>query len=287
MNVETHAWWSPSLGQDMALKVYGHAGKPVIVFPALGGTCHEFEDFGMVAAVQPFIEAGQIKLFTVESVDRQAWANEQAPPAGRGRRHEDYDRYLMREVAPFARRHGRGTRLKFLATGCSMGGYHAPNFFFRHPDVFDSVISLSGLLQLRPFVGDYVDEQVYFNSPLCYLPNLADPWYLSRYRQSQIILCAGQGAWEEMTLADMRSLENILRQKGVPAWLDYWGYDVNHDWPWWRRQLPYFLDYLLQQGALTRPPLGRPELRKRRRPNRPHRPLRRRAMALSRMLNPK
>jgi esterase/lipase superfamily enzyme len=30
----------------------------------------------------------------------------------------------------------------------------------------------------------------------------------------------------------------------VPAWFDYWGYDVNHDWPWWRRQLPYFLGKL-------------------------------------------
>ncbi|NLB08307.1 MAG: esterase, partial [Clostridiales bacterium] len=23
--------------------------------------------------------------------------------------------------------------------------------------------------------------------------------------------------------------------------IDYWGYDVHHDWPWWRIQMPYFL----------------------------------------------
>ena len=158
MNVETHQWWSPSLGQDMTLKVYGEGGKPVIVFPALGGTFHEFEDFGMVEAVREFIEPSYVKLFTVDSVDNQSWDNGRAAPADRARRHEDYDRYIVREVAPFARRHGRGTRLKLLTTGCSMGGYHAPNFFFRHPDVFDSVISLSGLFQLGLFIGDYMDE---------------------------------------------------------------------------------------------------------------------------------
>ena len=94
------------------------------------------------------------------------------------------------------------------------------------------------------------------------MPNLADPWYLNKYRQGHIIICSGQGAWEEMTLADVRVVERLLQAKGVPAWVDYWGYDVNHDWPWWRKQLPYFLDSLLKLNVLTQPPLGQPELRK-------------------------
>jgi esterase/lipase superfamily enzyme len=83
-----------------------------------------------------------------------------------------------------------------------------------------------------------------------YLPNLTDPWYLDQYRQSHIILCAGQGAWEDAMLADLRAMEGILRAKQVPAWVDFWGYDVNHDWPWWRRQLPYFLESLMQAQVL-------------------------------------
>jgi esterase/lipase superfamily enzyme len=237
----------------MTLKVYGQAGKPVVVFPAQGGTFYEFEDFGMVESARGFIEAGSLTLFTVGSVDNQSWANAHIHPADRARRHEDYDRYIVQEVAPFIRQHGQGTRQKFLTTGCSMGGYHAPNFFFRHPDVFDAVISLSGLFQLGLFVGDYMDQTVYYNSPLHYLPNLADPWYLDLYRQSHIILCSGQGAWEDMTLNDLRAVERVLQAKQVPAWVDYWGYDVNHDWPWWRRQLPYFLENLARGGVLPRP----------------------------------
>ena len=33
--------------------------------------------------------------------------------------------------------------------------------------------------------------------------------------------------------------------KGIGAWCDFWGYDVEHDWPWWKKQIRYFLPYLL------------------------------------------
>jgi esterase/lipase superfamily enzyme len=243
MNVEYHRGWSRSLGQDMELKIYGQGGKPVVVFPCQGGRFYEYEDFGMVEACRPFIESGAVTLFTVDGVDHQSWVNDSIPPAGRVRRHVDYDRYIVEETVSFIR--GLMPRAGgFLATGCSMGAYHAANFFFRHPDVFDGVIALSGLYSTRSFIGDYTDDDVYFNSPLAYLPNLSDPWYLDRYRRSRIVFCVGQGAWEEEMVADTRALQAILAAKEVPAWFDYWGHDVNHDWPWWRRQMPYFLGRL-------------------------------------------
>ncbi len=242
MNTEYCKWYSPALSQEMELKVYGHAGKPFIVFPAQGGRFYEYEDFGMVEACRPSIDAGRVTLVTVDSVDNQSWCNWDLHPADRARRHNDYDRYVVDEVVPFIRTKGWIGELG--ATGCSMGGYHAANFFFRHPDVFDTMICLSGLLQLRMFIGDADDEAIYFNTPLAYLPHLTDPWYIERYRRSSIIVCAGQGPWDEDMLADARTLEGILRAMDVPAWIDIWGHDVSHDWPWWRRQMPYFLHHL-------------------------------------------
>ncbi|NJD61661.1 MAG: transposase [Deltaproteobacteria bacterium] len=242
MNVEYHNWRSRCLGRDMELKIYGQGGKPVLVFPSSGGRFYEYEDFGMVDACAPFVEDRKILLVAVDSVDGQSWLNPEAPPADRARRHNEYDRYIVEEVVPFLR--GRGHGGGILATGCSMGAYHAANFFFRHPDVFDALIALSGVYQLRRFIGDYMDDNVYFNTPLAYLPGLADPWYLDRYRNSRIVLCVGQGAWEDEMLADTLALKRILDEKQIWAWVDIWGHDVNHDWPWWRRQMPYFLGCL-------------------------------------------
>lgn len=243
MHTEYHKWWSPHLGQDMELKVYGDAGKPLLVFPAQGGRFYEYEDFGMIAAIADSITAGRIHVFTVDSIDGQSWANFAAHPADRARRHEDYDRYIIHEVVPFIRSRGHEGQ-KAFTTGVSMGAYHAANFFFRHPDCFDGCIALSGLFRLNHFIGDYMDETVYFNTPLAYLRNLEDPAYLDLYRQSQIVVCVGQGAWEDEMRVDAAELRSVLESKGIPAWIDFWGHDVNHDWPWWRVQMPYFLGKL-------------------------------------------
>jgi esterase/lipase superfamily enzyme len=243
MNVEYRKKWSSHLNKDMEFKVYGHAGKPAIVFPSGCGRFYEFEDFGMVEAVRWFIEEGKVQLYAVDSVDCESWMAHWMFPGDRGWRHLQYERYILEEFVPFVHDHSQYEH-KLMTVGCSMGAYHAANFFFKHPDIFDTVIALSGLYGPQHFVGDYMDDNVYFNFPLCYLPNLTDPWYIDRFRESEIVICVGQGDWEEDSIRETRALEEDLHALGVHAWVDYWGYNVAHDWPWWRKQLPYFLGEL-------------------------------------------
>ena len=40
-------------------------------------------------------------------------------------------------------------------------------------------------------------------------------------------------------------LDQILTDKNIPHWTDLWGTDVAHDWCWWQKQFPYFLDRIL------------------------------------------
>jgi esterase/lipase superfamily enzyme len=214
-----------------------------LVFPTGCGRFYEFEDFGMVDAVRHFVEQGKMQLYTLDSVDCEAWMAHWMYPGDRGWRHLQYERYILDELVPFARENS-GYKGRLMTTGCSMGAYHAANFFFKHPDVFGTVIALSGLYGPQHFVGDYMDDNVYFNFPLCYLPNLTDPWFLDRFRESDIILCVGQGAWEEDCIRETQALEDDLHALGIHAWVDYWGHNVSHDWPWWRKQLPYFLGEL-------------------------------------------
>lgn len=243
MHVECHKWRSSNLDKDMELRIYGYAGKPLIIFPCAGGRFYESEDFGMVEALRRFIDAGKLRLYAVDSVDSESWLARWLWPGDRAWRHEQYDRYLVKEVIPFIREFS-DYRQKFMVTGSSMGGYHAANFFFRHPDIFDTVIAMSGLYGPDYFVGDYNDKHVYYNFPLLYLPHLKDNWYLDQYRKSVIIVCVGQGAWEDLHVAETQALEGVLKSLDVPAWVDYWGHDVTHDWLWWKKQLPYFLNKL-------------------------------------------
>lgn len=247
MHIEDHQWWSPHLNRDMALKVYGHWGKPIIVFPCSRGRYFDYEGLGMIEAIAGFINAGKIKLFCVDSVDEASWYNYAVAPSDRNARHEAYDRYIVEEVIPFIRDHCQSRQVRAMANGCSMGAYHAVNFFLKHPDVFAGTIALSGLYRLdRPeFQLSTADlSEVYFNSPISYLSGMSDPWYLELYRQSKIIICVGQGAWEAEAIEDTRGLDYLFREKFVPAWIDFWGYDVNHDWPWWYKQMNYFLGHL-------------------------------------------
>jgi esterase/lipase superfamily enzyme len=100
-------------------------------------------------------------------------------------------------------------------------------------------------------VGDALHEpEVYFNSPVDYLKNLEDSHYLEAYRNSTIIIACGQGAYEADAMADTRHLEWVLQTKNIPAWVDFWGEDVHHDWVWWRKMMPYYVGKLEEFGVI-------------------------------------
>jgi len=247
VKVESRLHSSQALGHDMEYRVYsadaGPAGQPVVAFPSMNGRVWDWEGWGMIDAVAPLIESGRLTLYAADGIDWQSWTNQEAPASDRARRHEDYDRYLVDDLLSVVRAEtGHAT---VWATGCSMGAFHAANLFFRHPDLVDGVIAISGLYQPRRFIGGFVDDAVYYNSPLYFLPNMKDDWYLDRYRRARLVFCVGQGAWEDDMVADTRALESVLSAKGVPATFDYWGHDANHDWPWWRQMLPHHLERLL------------------------------------------
>jgi esterase/lipase superfamily enzyme len=242
MHVEERSWFSPALGHDMALKAYGHAGRPVVAFPSQEGRYWDFEAWGLVGACAGLLEAGRLRLVALDGVDWQSWTRWDSPPVDRARRHDAYDRYVVEEVVPFLRDLTGWERA--WATGASMGAYHAANVVFRHPDLFDGLVAMSGLYQLGMFVGDDDSHEVYLHSPLRYLPNLEDPWYLDRLRQARLAFVVGRGAWEDDMLADTRAMRDVLAAKAIPAIVDEWGEDVNHDWPWWARMLPHYLEVL-------------------------------------------
>ncbi len=242
METRYDRWFSDDLQRDMEIRSYGHAGKPVLFIPCQSGRFFDFENFGLIDAFYPFIDSGVVTVFCVDTIDGETWANPDGDPAWRAERHEAWMRYLAYDVAEYIREICGEQGI--LAYGASLGSIHAANLYFRFPDTFDAVLCLSGVYTASYGFGDYMDGTVYLNSPVDYLSNM--PWdhpFLAKYREHKAVFCVGQGAWEVPQYT--RDLEYVLHQKGIPAWVDYWGWDVNHDWPWWIRQVPYFLPHLI------------------------------------------
>src|SRR3989449_4417586 len=92
--------YSHSLGRDMELLHFGHAGRPLLVFPTSMGRFYQWEDFGLVGILAGRIEEGRLQLWCVDSVDGESWYAGGRPPHERVRRHLDYERYVVDEVLP-------------------------------------------------------------------------------------------------------------------------------------------------------------------------------------------
>ena len=198
----------------------------------------------MVEACRPWIDEGKIRLFCVDTIDEETVSCTWKNPQDRIEQHERWMQYLIQEVCPLINQYS--SNAIGMTIGCSMGAYHAGNLFFRFPDRFDATICLSGVYDASSILGGYMDGLVYLNSPCHCLQNMpADHPYMRLYERSHMFFCVGQGAWEEELLAGTRKLDSILKAKGIPAWVDYWGYDVNHDWYWWKKQIAYFLGKIL------------------------------------------
>ena len=140
MKREYHKWYSPSLGREMELLLFGHAGQPVLICPTSCGRFYEFEDRGMVGVAAHQLEHGHHQFFCVDSIDGESWYNRRVPARWRIARHLQYENYLMNEVVPLIRQINGAPNLATL--GCSFGGYHAANIAFRHPDVFAAAAPL-------------------------------------------------------------------------------------------------------------------------------------------------
>jgi esterase/lipase superfamily enzyme len=235
MRREYIKWYSPSLQRDMELLAYGERGFPVCVFPTSGGRFFEYEDRGMVNALAPKIDRGDMQLICVDSVDSESWYNKSIHPADRLHRHNAYDAYFTLEIAPFVRR--RTSWPQMGLTGCSFGGYHAINLALRHPDLVTYSVSMSGAFNIpQQFLDGFYNDDAYFHSPLDNLPNLNDAGLLDRIRRNYFVLAVGN----QDSLFDQNvKLAHALGTKGIPHLLDVWE-GFGHDWPWWYQMAQKF-----------------------------------------------
>lgn len=244
MRREITGWYSERLNMDMPLVAYGHYGPPVLMLPTAAADFLEYERFHLIDSVKSYLENGKAKVYSINSVNRLALLNDRASPWEKIEWLKRYDGYITEEVLPLIRSDCRDANARPIVVGISLGAYLAGNTFFRHPDLFGGAILLSGSYDIRGYLDGFHNEDVFFNNPVEYLTHLNDNYYLPTLRHGgrKIVIFSGQGDYEAPDRS--RQLSGILSQKGIPHWLDIWGGDVNHDWPWWRQSMPYYFGKL-------------------------------------------
>ncbi|MBO2010507.1 esterase family protein [Hymenobacter negativus] len=234
MRREYHEWLSPVLDRRMELLVFGEAGARVLFFPTRRARFFDYENWGVVEALRPKIEAGQIQLYCVDSIDGESLYCPEKHPAERIQRHLQYERYILDEVLPLTQR--LNPNMCLIAAGCSMGAFHAVNLAFRHPDLFGKVVGLSGRYDLtqpmasfRDLFQGYVDEDVYLNTPNRFLAHLDHDFYLAHLRRLDITLAVGN---TDAFLENNMVLSQQLQEKHINHQLHVWNGEAHSPLAW-------------------------------------------------------
>jgi esterase/lipase superfamily enzyme len=233
------SWYSHRLHKEMPIASYGHYGFALLLVPTAAADFLEYERFQLIDTLAPFINEGKMKVFSINSINNESWLNSHMEPRHKIIRHQQFNEYVYEEVLPFIR-NSTSHDTPIYICGASFGALHSMNLFLKRPHLLNGVIALSGVYDLTEYTKGYYDEDVYFNSPQHYMPNLGDHGILEGIRRSHHLhIFSGSGPYEDPNAS--RSFASILYSKGINYELDVWGSEWPHDWNTWRKVLPHYI----------------------------------------------
>jgi esterase/lipase superfamily enzyme len=223
----------------MGIAVFGHWGPPLLAFPTSQGDEWELQRHGLIDAIGDFVEAGRLKVFCVGSNNHESFLNGGAHPLHRSWRQRMFDEYIRDEVIPYICDSCQTPGIPIGTTGPSLGAYHAVNTLLRYPHLVKRCYGLSGIYDLRSFMGGMYDDNFYFQNPIDYMAGLNDPWFLEQLSTCEIRLVTGSGPHEQSGYS--YGMSAVLERKGIRHHLDDWGHRGGHDWPYWKEQLREYI----------------------------------------------
>jgi esterase/lipase superfamily enzyme len=233
---------SRALGGSVHVFRYGHFGPPLVVFPSAAGLANEWELGGVVDELSDLLEDGKLKMYCTQSNVAEAWTRrEGTDPAWRIGRHRAFESYVMDELVPWIREDCGSREIGIAASGVSLGALYSANFALKFPETFRYALCLSGRYDASWLTEGFQNQDVYFNNPMAYVPNLEGSHLERVRRNTHLALVCGQGQWEDGNIEDTQRLADLLAAKGISHERDLWGHDVAHQWPWWRKQASFHL----------------------------------------------
>jgi esterase/lipase superfamily enzyme len=236
----TSRWRSERLGREVTLVRWGTIGQPVLLFPTAGGDAEEVERMHLIAAVQPLIDAGRVKIYSCDSVAGAALLAREGDARHQMWLQNQFHQYVRHEVVPAIRTDCKTPDIEIWAAGASIGAFHAIAVVCRFPDVFARACAMSGTYDLRRFYDakEFTDE-FWVSSPVHFVPTLGG-MHLDKLRTRFIEMLSGEGKAED--IGESWRMAKVLGAQGVPNHVDSWGPSWPHDWQTWRTMFPKVLD---------------------------------------------
>jgi esterase/lipase superfamily enzyme len=239
MKRELASWYSPSLNKEMPIVRYGDNGFSLLLVPTAAADYLEYERFQLMDCLKPLINEGKVSVFSIDSINNESWLNNNMNPRDKSIRHQQWNNYVFSEVIPFLKIN-TSNETPVITCGASFGALHSMNLFLKRPDLINGVIAMSGVYDLTEYTKGHYDDDVYFNSPVHFIPNLNDHSTLEEIRKSKNIhIVTGSGSYEDPESSG--KFAKILYDKGISYELDIWGQEWPHDWNTWRAMLPHYL----------------------------------------------
>ena len=164
MQREITSWYSPSLKKEMPVATYGEFGFALLLIPTAAADYLEYERFQLIDSLAPFINAGKLKVFSIDSINKESWLNNEMYPPHKAIRQNEFNNYVYNEVIPFIRNNTSNNTFIYTC-GASFGALHAMNLFLKKPDLINGVISMSGVYDLTEYTKGFYDEQGILQQP--------------------------------------------------------------------------------------------------------------------------
>lgn len=219
------SWKSPSLGREMKIMVAGEEGTPVIVFPSAYGDYLEWNNNRAFDVLEEQIDLGYNQFFCLDSFAADCFMNDDADPVKRMQRFNQYQDYVMDEVLPFISEENSNPYI--IATGVALGAYAALLMALKFPTNFQKVISLSGYFDIREHLGKTIDDHIYFNNPIEFIPNLNDDKLLGLINSVDIRLLNYKN---DPTREKTRKMSDILWLKFIEHEHYVWEEEAGNMW---------------------------------------------------------
>ena len=234
MERQYYKWYSKYVKKELEILVFGHAGAPVLFFPTRTARFYDYENWKIIDAMRDKIEAGYLQIYCVDSTDVESFYNSEIHPSERILRYTYYENYIMYEVLPFIKQKNKN-KYRIIA-GCSLGAYHAVNIGLKHPQYFNKILGMSGRYDLSKEIGNfrdlfdgYKDENIYFNTPTMFIPNLWDAKLIRLLQKMKIIFVIGK---EDPFFDSNVLLSNALSEKGICNTLYIWNEEAHRPRHW-------------------------------------------------------